>query len=223
MEHTVPSYKSEAFNCPFCNAFSHMSWTELRTSSYYEAQCYHCRRQSLWRTTIHRISHNNSVKRGEMIFPDHGTAPLAELDMPEDVKQDYEEAARIFSKSPRGAAALLRLGLQKLCKHLGEDGKNIHDDIRSLAKKNTVPPLVIDVADAVRITGNNAVHPGTMSDEDFDFVASKMFDLLNFIVKKGISEPKELEHILNRTPEAPRLAAKAKDAKAREEANETES
>ncbi|MFK8012671.1 MAG: DUF4145 domain-containing protein, partial [Marinicellaceae bacterium] len=124
---------------------------------------------------------------------------------------------RVFSKSPRSAAALLRLGLQKLCKHLGEDGKNINKNIRNLAEKNTLPPLIVKVADTVRITGNNAVHPGEMSDEDVDYVASKMFDLLNFIVKKGISEPKELEELYNLTPEAPRLAAEAKDAQAREE------
>ncbi|MEZ8944164.1 hypothetical protein AB4510_22065 [Vibrio sp. 10N.222.54.B12] len=71
--------------------------------------------------------------------------------------------------------------------------------------------MVIKVADTVRITGNNAVHPGEMSDEDFDFVASKLFDLINFIVKKGITEPKELEELHGKTPEAPRKAAKRQD------------
>ncbi len=150
---------------------------------------------------------------GVMIYPDSSIAPEADVDMPADVKRDYEEAARIFSRSPRGAAALLRLGLQKLCKHLGEPGKNIDTDIRSLAAKNTLPPMIIKVADTLRITGNNAVHPGEMSDEDFDQVAEKMFDLLNFIVKKGISEPKELQALYEKTPERLRKAAEDKDAK----------
>ena len=137
--------------------------------------------------------------------------------MPDDVKRDYHEAAQIFSRSPRGAAALLRLGLQKLCKHLGEDGKNINNDIRNLAAKNLLPPLVVKVADTVRITGNNAVHPGEMSDEDFDHVASKMFDLLNFIVKKAITEPKELQHLYELTPQAPRTEAELRDQKAKEQ------
>lgn len=151
-------------------------------------------------------------KYGEMLFPDQGNAPLPERDMPEDVRRDYIEASRIVSRSPRGAAALLRLGLQKLCKHLGEDGKNINTDIRSLASRNVLPPMVIKVADTVRIAGNNAVHPGEMSDEDFDFVASKMFDLLNFIVKKAITEPAELEALYQMTPEGPRKAAERHDS-----------
>ena len=76
--------------------------------------------------------------------------------------------------------------------------------------------MVIKVADTVRITGNNAVHPGEMADEDFDHVSSKLFDLLNFIVKKAITEPKELEALYNRVPENPRASAEKQDAKNRE-------
>lgn len=78
-----------------------------------------------------------------------------------------------------------------------------------------MPPLVVKVADTVRITGNNAVHPGEMSDEDFDHIASKMFELLNFVVKKGISEPKELEALYTMTPEGPRKSAENRDAKSK--------
>ena len=70
---------------------------------------------------------------------------------------------------------------------------------------------MVKVADNVRITGNNAVHPGVMSDEDLDKVASKMFDLLNFIVRKGISEPEELKALYELTPDGPRKAAEQRD------------
>ncbi len=183
---------------------------------YLEAECSRCRNSSLWLSREKR-NVNGRIKpiSGEMIYPGFGSAPLPESDMPEDVKRDYQEAAIVFSKSPRGAAALLRLGLQKLCKHLGEEGANINEDIRNLAAKNTLPPLVVKVADTVRITGNNAVHPGEMSDEDFDHIASKMFDLLNFIVKKGISEPRELEALYTMTPAGPRRSAESRDQKSR--------
>ncbi|MEL7981529.1 DUF4145 domain-containing protein [Vreelandella titanicae] len=222
MSYVAPEITLDSFHCPFCGTYAHMNWAWLantrsgQTIDYLEAECSRCRDSSLW-LSREKSTVNGYIKpaSGEMIFPDFGSAPLPESDMPEDVMKDYQEAASIFSKSPRGAAALLRLGLQKLCKHLGEDGKNINEDIRNLATKNTLPPLVVKVADTVRITGNNAVHPGEMSDEDFDHIASKMFDLLNFIVKKGISEPKELKALYTMTPEGPRKSAEARDEKSK--------
>lgn len=220
MKFTLPEFRVGRFNCPLCGTYSHMTWGKLNNGSastnYYESLCSYCDGNSLWRVTeYNKDSLRKVAKNAELLFPDNGIAALPEDDMPHDVKIDYIEAARIFSKSPRGAAALLRLALQKLCKHLGEDGSNINDDIRSLAAKNILPPMVVKVADTVRITGNNAVHPGTMKDEDFDFVASKMFDLINFIVKKGISEPKELNALYELTPEGPRKSAEDKDAKSK--------
>ena len=48
-------------------------------------------------------------------------------------------------------------------------------------------------------------------DEDFDKVAAKMFDLINFIVKKAITEPKELDELYQLMPENARTAAEAQD------------
>ena len=216
-KYTAPEFKKEAFNCPHCGAFSYMEWIEIKKyygplnsqpipNAYKCALCSHCKQISLWKP------YEDSVL-GEMLYPDVGSAPFPAEDMPDDVKKDYEEAARIFIKSPRGAAALLRLGLQKLCIHLGEEGKNINTDIRSLVNKGVFSGRVVKVADTLRITDNNAVHPGQISDGDFDRAARKMFDLINFIVKKAITEPKELDELYQLMPENARNAAETQDKK----------
>ena len=218
-KYTAPYFYKDAFNCPHCGVFAHMKWVSYEPNVYYKAICAHCKKDSFWRITqINGSASNNGfmVNIGTMLYPDFCSAPLPAEDMPEDVKKDYEEAARIFIKSPRGAAALLRLGLQKLCIHLGEEGKNINADIRSLVKKEVLSGQVVKVADTLRITGNNAVHPGQIVDEDFDKVAAKMFDLINFIVKKAITEPKELDELYQLMPENARNAAEAQDKKALE-------
>lgn len=212
--YTTPEFREESFNCPFCNAYSYMRWSTFEPTIYYIATCDCCKKKSLWRVTETIFDGRYCEgSKGEMVYPDFGTSPLPEQDMPENVKRDYEEAARIFSKSPRGAAALLRLGLQKLCIHLGEEGKNINDDIRKLVEKGVFSGQVIKVADTLRITGNNAVHPGQISDEDFDQIAGKLFDLINFIVRKAITEPKEINALYNKMPENARKAAEQQDAK----------
>lgn len=222
--YVTPKFALEAFNCPFCNAYAHMGWSRYSSggafSDYSEAICYKCQKKSLWRKEMHADPLVGVKNGGFMIYPDTGNAPFPVEDMPEDVKADYMEAASIFSKSHRGGAALLRLALQKLLKHLGKEGKNINDDIRELAGDGSLPAKVIQVADTLRITGNNAVHPGTMSDEDFDDVAEKMFDLINFIVRKAITEPKELDELYLKTPESARKSAESQDARNRAKSEE---
>ena len=101
--------------------------------------------------------------------------------------------------SPRGAAALLRLGIQKLCAHLGQPGKNINADIKALVAEG-LPPKVQEALDSVRVIGNDAVHPGTIDLNDNRDIANQLFRLVNFIAQKMITEPKEIEDIYNSLP-----------------------
>ena len=209
-KYTAPDFDKDAFNCPHCGAFAHMKWVSHEPNVYYQAICAHCKQYSFWRVTETDFT-GLKPRKGEILYPDFGSAPLPAEDMPEDVKKDYEEAARIFAKSPRGAAALMRLGLQKLCIHLGEEGKNINADIRSLVKQKKLSGDAIKVADTLRITGNNAVHPGQISDEDFDSLAGNMFSLLNAIVEETITNPKRWNNSYQQLPENARNAAEAQD------------
>ena len=100
-----------------------------------------------------------------MVYPIAATAPLPNPDLPADIKADYEEARGIASLSPRGAAALLRLAIQKLCKDLAESGENINADTKSLVNKG-LSVQVQQALDVVRVTGSNAVHPGQIDLQD---------------------------------------------------------
>jgi hypothetical protein len=163
------------------------------------SECFSCSQLALW-------LHNR------LVHPQSHTAPPANVDMPIDCKVDYDEAAQIAAKSPRGAAALLRLAIQRLTKHLGQKGKDINDDIAQLVKDG-LNPQVQKALDVVRVTGNNAVHPGQMDLKDDLATAMTLFNLVNLIVDAMISQPKHIAQAYGSLPEAARKAIEKRDEK----------
>lgn len=138
-----------------------------------------------------------------MVYPaGSGNAPAPHPDLPADPKADYEEARAIVDRSPRGATALLRLAVQKLCAALGEPGENINTDVASLVKKG-LPPGVQEELDSLRVICNNAVHPGVLDLRDDRDSAVALFGLLDFIVEQMITRPKELQAIYSKCHPAP--------------------
>jgi len=204
------------FNCPICAARSLSDIRYMSIDGYgfntktYMLVCRACGNGSVWKQFNRENNNNYDLRLVDPIVPD---APKAVKDMPEDLKADYEEARLITANSPRGAAALLRLSLQKLCRHLGEPGNHLDTDIRSLAKKPDFSERLIKAADTLRITGNNAVHPGEMNNEDIDNIAKGLFGLVNFIVTVGITEPNKLDAMYESLPEKARKSAENKDGR----------
>ncbi len=143
------------------------------------ATCQSCGKFSLW------------VDR-EIVYPRRIPIDPPNKDLNEEIKSIYNEAAKIFTDSPRGATALLRLALQMLLKQLGKEGKNINSDIKELVKEG-LSPKIQQALDLLRVIGNNAVHPGQINLDDNKDVALTLFKILNIIANEMITQPKEIE------------------------------
>jgi len=105
---------------------------------------------------------------------------------------------------------LLRLCIQKLCKELGAGGENINKDIGGLVK-NGLDSRIQKALDVVRVTGNNAVHPGTMDLTDDNELVNKLFKLVNLIVEEMITKPKEIDTLYGALPESAKQAIEKRD------------
>lgn len=209
-----PDYGSSAYNCPLCGAYAKQHWflTAKVTKNIHGinvkgiieedaiAECDHCGQHSYW-------------KQYKMIYPYSGTAPLPNQDLPENIKEDYIEARNIIELSPRGSVALLRLAIQKLCIYLGEEGKNINNDIGNLVAKG-LPPKMQKALDSVRVVGNNAVHPGVIDLKDDIEIARKLFAFVNIIADVMITQPNEIDKFYEDTvPQNLKEAINKRDSK----------
>lgn len=163
------------------------------------SSCFTCQKLAVW---VHDA----------VIYPAKLAGPIPNQDLPENLQADYEEARKIVNLSPRGAAALLRLTVQKLCVELGEKGKNIDDDIAALVAKG-LDPLIQQALDVVRVIGNQAVHPGLMDLRDDRDTALVLFDLVNDIAAHMISRPKRTQATYAKLPQSARDAIEKRDGK----------
>ncbi|MBP5994229.1 MAG: DUF4145 domain-containing protein [Crocinitomicaceae bacterium] len=198
MKHIPPILRQKSFHCPICGVLAEQTWTKSVIGNYLKTQpnrqqvsenfhlsncsvakCSHCEDFSIW-------------LNDKMIYPLSGSVEMANPDLPEDIKKDYNEAKDIVNVSPRGSAALLRLAVQKLCLHLGEKGDSINEDIKNLVKKG-LPTTMQQALDSVRVVGNNAVHPGTIDLNDNIEIAHALFGFVNIICEMLISQPKKVK------------------------------
>lgn len=209
-KYIAPDHSLSSFTCPHCGAHSQMDLSVItiqdgeaystqypESSSYlYIDVCYSCGKKIIW-------------VEEQYIYPElHYLQPYD--DMPNSVKELYNEASLIYNKSPRAACALLRLAVERLCNELGETG-NIDTMIGNLVKKG-LPTIIQKALDAVRVIGNKAVHPGQIVfDVDDKATAEMLMKLLNIITNRLIIEPKEIDGIYNALPQSVKDSIEKRD------------
>ncbi|RTJ56743.1 DUF4145 domain-containing protein [Campylobacter jejuni] len=214
-KYTKPCFKGAAFNCPHCGVYSRMEWDgfynrynnrikQAEGYSFSESTCYHCERSVIW-----YLKDENP----KIFFPREVAIPPEE-NMPENVKEIYEEASLVLGDSPRASCALLRLALQELMKYLKENiqiynglkNRNINEDIKEIINIGNFyqeqKESLEEAMNSIRLIGNKASHPSELDINDNSEIANILFEMINFIVGEIITKPKEREERLNKLKSA---------------------
>jgi hypothetical protein len=209
-KYVAPALQAKAFTCPMCGAYAEMKWGQAslgtRMAPVFVATCMACRFCSWWLQS----EVEDGVATAQMMWPANVTAPLAHPDLYPDLRADFEEARSISKASPRGAAALLRLVIEKLVRELGAEGDNINAMIGDLVRKG-LPVQVQQALDSVSVIGNNAVHAGKMDQADVEGTANRLFGLVNIIVEQQITQPKTIAELFGTLPEGARKGIEKRD------------
>jgi hypothetical protein len=229
---TTPSSagKGRSFDCPHCGAFARQYsgktywWdgekpdtisTNAATNRTGEVvtnvnhmevvkkfdlyKCEACKRFSIWIGS-------------ELVYPKSSQAPKPLDEMPNDVKRDFNEARLVVEDSPRSAAALLRLAIQRLLEHLDADGRSLHQQIGDLVEEGRISPRVQRALDSVRVVGNESVHPGVMDMDDDRETAIALFKLVNTIVDETLRRDRVIEDMYDSLPENKRKGIEDRDS-----------
>ena len=227
----VPKYGKDSFNCPNCEVYAHQIWSEILTregslsinngfrdynsSGIFLGQNFEPLDKDDEKAIKYHFQNSISISicqkckdeaywvKGELIYPQTSFAPIAHIDMPEDVKNIYNEARTIYDLSPRSAMALLRLALEVLLPQVGATKAKINTMIAELVKKG-LPEHVQKSLDYLRVIGNEFVHPG-----EIDFVDTKekakenallLFKILNFIVDDLVTRKNTINDLYESLP-----------------------
>jgi hypothetical protein len=120
-------------------------------------------------------------------------------------RNDEDGSQTALEASPRGAAALLRLAIEKVCEELGESGESPKDDLASFVQED-VDARVQKVLEAMRIIETNAVPPAQIGVGDNRAIGETLSGLVNLICEKMIIEPRHLQAMYTKLREGAQLS-----------------
>ncbi len=194
--------------CPICNHFAQVEWRVIlrmeRTTGVEWAattwdaiwdnilrndarivlgHCFACNRQSLHEPD------------GTLLWPRESNLPLANEDMPPDVKEFYNDARQTAVNSKRGALVLLRFCMEALLSLQGYNDGTLYNRIEQLYGSQRGGKRLRDALSAVRLVGNSAAHDNEIVWDRQDL--SPLFTLVNLIVDEFYTKDESIADILN--------------------------
>lgn len=162
--------------CPHCSTSVKLEWKEVgpmeeERINQNEAHfliydsCPNCEKNVVYysfckfKMTQYGYSHIEDVISEKLIFPNKSKFEFIDY-ISNKYLEDYEEALKVLSASPKASAALSRRLLQLLLRdeYKVEKG-SLSKEIDSFIKLPGIPSHITDAVDAIRNLGNLAAHP----------------------------------------------------------------
>ena len=194
-----PQLRKGSFTCIYCDTLSQQTWSYSTVQNNGNINFFDEGEFKLSVSTCNTCQGKIIWKDDKIIEPKSSIAPVPIEEMPLSVKTIYDEASVIVSDSPRSACALLRLAIELLCTEIIPNG-NLNTKIGKMVEQG-LDVRVQKALDIVRITGNDKIHPGQISEDDTIEIAKSMFELVNFIVDRLIIQPSLIDEMFSKIPE----------------------
>jgi hypothetical protein len=161
--------------CPHCSTVVRFEWrhtdplqkdTEANTAfEIYYGTCPNCERLVVFiqrgNLEVHQLYglQIGEVTWEKMLFPKDSHFESTE-DIPKQFLEDYEEALKVLSASPKASAALTRRLLQNILREKYDIvEKSLSQEIQKFVNLPGIPSHLTDAVDAIRLIGNLAAHP----------------------------------------------------------------
>lgn len=162
--------------CPHCSTVVKFEW--YSSNSFQETKEFDKYKKLYYASCLNCSELVVVLKKGSVeVYDDFGSEDIKELDwekiifpktnnfqesqdIPGIYFEDYEEAIKVISASPKASAALSRRLLQSLLRDkFGIKKKSLAQEIETFIELDGIPTHITDAVDAVRNIGNLAAHP----------------------------------------------------------------
>lgn len=207
--------------CPHCSTAAHINWDETEVITIDSAgegvfitysTCPECREIIIFlsKGPVNYISEVNSymklydnnnesiVTTSKLLYPQKDRLINSEH-IPKEFFDDYIEAYKVISISPKASAAINRRLLQKILHEKYKIKKrNLSDEIKEFISIEGIPSHITDAIDAIRQIGNFASHPikdlntGEIVDVE-PGEAEWLLDVIEALFDFSFTQPKKLE------------------------------
>ena len=204
--------KRKTYICPFCNQsqsyFSRLTYGAVDNQIYNESsgvvkgyeEAYFsiytlsCTNQACHKRSV--IAINITSGKQIDIYPQNVYRHFPDY-IPQQIRDDYEEASQIIDKSPKAAATLLRRCLQGMIRDFwGVSEKRLIDEINAI--KDKVTPSQWKAIDGLRHIGNIGAH----MEKDVNLIvdvtsdeATKLLKLIELLLEKWYISRQEEEEL----------------------------
>lgn len=212
-----PEFNKKGFTCFKCGTYSNHDWNKQFIN--YTTGTFHSYKQGddirhIFACKCQQCGFISFWIEGQLMWPLKSNVEMPLEEMPEEIKDLYNEAKNVYTMSPKSSCAILRLALQKFCNKLvgRPEDSNLDTAIKELVKQG-LPIIVQKSMDTIRVIGNEAVHPGQINIDDNKEIAMYLFKLMNIIVEKMIIEPNKIQELYELIPENKRKGIEERDKK----------